>query len=422
MAWTDRIRDAAITTPDGKRFEFQYEDLERSRNENGSIFRFAERNGAFAQRLSSGEDIYPLTIIFSGTDYDITGKDFWESTKVSGVFFLEHPRFAGIKRVQLMSIRQSLRAKSADNQTAFDCVFHETIEIVFPETALDSTAEILNTADELNTEAADSFGDNIDTDNPFEVSDLQDDSKSFVDSMNDVFAATAAKEAAIKAAFDSQYLSVTSAINNIVSGPLEFANNLAIFVSTPSRVAVNIQDRMNDYQELADGTIEKLKVAGDETLEALKNKGALGVLGLLSVASGMCQASVSSASYQTRAEVIGIADQISDVVSSVTQFMDDYTVALEEQDDPADRRFEIGDARDTLNILVSLTTAKLFNVAFTLRQERFITLEKDYAPTLLAHKLYGYSDDNVDFLIETNGIKGKHIFNIPAGTEIVYYV
>jgi len=422
MTWQDRIRQAAITAPDGRRYEFLYEDLERSRSENASTFKFAERNGAYIQRLSSGQDVYPLTVIFSGPDFDTTGEDFWESTKTPGIFILEHPRFAGLKRVQLLTIGQSIRAKTADNQTAFDCVFHETIEITIPETALDSTSEILNTAEDLNNEASDAFGDNVDLENPLEVPDLQDKGKSFIESMNDTFEAAAAKEAAIKAAFDSQYLSVKSAIENLVEGPLEFANNLAIFVSTPSRLAIDIQERINDYQGLAESTIESLKIAGDETVEALKNKGALSVLGLMSVSSSMCQASVSSASYRTRAEVIGIADQIFDTVESIVDLLESYSVALEDQADPLDRRFEISDALDTLNILASLTTAQLFNVAFTLKQERFIILEKDYSPVVLAHKLYGYSDENLDFLIETNKLRGDMIFNIPAGTRIVYYI
>ena len=96
IPWRDRQRQAAITTPQGTRFEFLYEDLDRSRSENTSVFRFAEKSGAFIQRLSSGQDIYPLTIIFSGPDYDLIAADFWEKTKQPGVFLLEQPRFTGL--------------------------------------------------------------------------------------------------------------------------------------------------------------------------------------------------------------------------------------------------------------------------------------------------------------------------------------
>lgn len=422
MSWQDRQREAAITTPDGTRFVFLFEDLERNRSENTSIFKFAEKSGAFIQRLSSGQDIYPLTVIFSGADYDLTAEDFWEKTKQPGVFLLEHPRFIGLKRTQLLTIRERRAAKTADNQASFDIVLHETLEIVQPSTALDTTAQILITALKLSAESAKAFEVNAELDNALVVGDLQAESTSFIDDVNEFFAEIAAKEAAISAAFDAQFLSVQSTIDDIVEGPLEFADNLAVFVATPSRVFTDISDRIDAYGDLFDNTVDRLKFSVDDVLDAAKNKGALGVLTSMGIISGSCQASVSNASYATRALVIAIADKIIDMNDRTIELLDEYSDEFVQEDNPADRRFEITDARNIQNDLVSLTVGRLFEIAFTLRQERFITLDRERSTVDLAHELYGYSDDNLDFLIETNKLRGDKIYLIPQGTEIVYYI
>ena len=422
MTWVDRQREAALTTPDGTRFVFLYEDIERSRAENTSIFKFAEKSGAFIPRLSSGQDIYPLTAIFSGPNYDLTGEDFWEKTKEPGVFLLEHPRFTGLKRVQLLSIRQRVAAKTADNQTSFDLVLHETLLIVQPSTAEDSTAKILNLAGDLNAEAGKQYEDNAELDNVIAVVGAQEDSNNFIDDVNDFFKDIAAKEAAINTAFDAQFLSVKQTVDDIVDGPLEFSNNLAIFISTPSRVAININDRINAYTGLLDNTIERLSFSAESLLDAAKNEGALAVLSSLGIMSSMCQASVSDATYAAKSDVVIIADNIIDSNDRVIGMIDEYLDEFGNEDDPADRRFEVTEALNILNDLISLTISRLFEIAFTLRQERFIILDRDYVTVELAHKLYGFSDDNLDFLIETNKLKGDQIYEIPQGKEIVYYI
>jgi hypothetical protein len=422
MGWDDRKRQAALTTPDNKRFEFDYEDLERSRAENASIFKFAEKSGARIPRQSSGHDIYPLTAIFNGDNYDIIGEEFWQATKVPGEFFLEHPRFVGIKRVQLMTIRQRVAAKSGDNETKFDMVLHETLPESLPSTALDATTQILNTGLELLGEAGDSYAGNVELDNALVVGELQAESTSFIDDVNSFFADIAAQEAALSAAFDAQFLSVSAAIDNMVDGPLEFANNAAIFVATPSRVAVDIGTRITAYEDLFDNTIDRLSFAVDEVIDAAHNRGALAMLTSMGIISGMCQSAVSDASYLTRGAVLNISDRIVAINDRTIAMLDEYSDAFNDEDDPADRRFEITEATNILNDLVSLTTGRLYDVAFTLKQERIIVFDTERDTVTLTHELYGYTDADFDFLVATNKLKSDELYFIPPYKEIVYYI
>lgn len=422
IPWEERQRQAAITTPGGTRFEFLYEDLERNRSENTSVFKFAEKSGAFIQRLSSGQDIYPLTLIFSGPDYDLIAADFWEKTKEPGVFLLEHPRFTGLKTVQLLTIRQRIAAKSADNQSTFDIVLHETLALSAPATAQDATAQVLQAAEDVNTEAADAFADNIETENPSAVSNLQDKSNNFLDDMKDKFANIAAKQAAIKAAFDAQYLSAKSAVDNIIQGPLQFAANTAAFIATVSRVETDITNRINTYKDLAEDTINDVQLNINDTIETIKNTGALATTTLNGILSAMGQSSVSKAEYKTRAEVIDVVDSIIDIADQTTELLDEYSDHINDEVDPANRRFEITDAVNSINELTSLVTAQLFTIAFTLKQERIITLDRKRNIYTLTHELYGFTEENLILLKESNDLKGNEIYELPAGKEIVYYI
>lgn len=422
IPWEERQRQGAITTPRGTRFEFIYEDLERNRSENASVFRFAEKSGAFIQRLSSGQDIYPLTMIFSGPDYDITGLSFWEKTKEPGIFILEHPRFPGLKRVQLLTIRQRVAAKSADNQTTFDVVLHETLDLSAPLTSEDATALVLQAAEAVNETSAEAFTDNIETANPSDVSKLQSKFNNFLDDMNDKFKDIAAKQAAIKGAFDAQYLSAKATVDNLIQSPLQLAANTAAFISTVSRVEADIKTRIDTYKDLAEDTIDQVTLDINNTIGTIKNTAALAVSTLNGILSAMGQASVSKAEYKTRAEVIEVIDTIIDLADETITILDEYSDHFNEEVDPATRRFEITDATNAINDLTSLVTAQLFSISFTLKQERIIELGEIRDAYTLTHELYGYSEENLQFFIETNNLKSNEIFEIPAGKEIVYYI
>lgn len=399
-----------------------YEDLDRNRSENASVFKFAEKSGAFIQRLSSGQDIYPLTIIFSGPDYDLIAEDFWQKTKEPGVFLLEHPRFTGLKRVQLMTIRQRIAAKSGDNQSTFDIVLHETLELTAPSTAKDATAQVLESAEEVNEEGAKAFADNAVLDNPSALSRLEERLNNFLDDINETFEAIAAKEASIKTAFDAQFLSAKSAVDNVLAKPLELANNIAVFITTVSRVKTEVQTRIQQYKDLAEDTIDTVRLDIVDTLDDAVNKASQAILSLNSILSGMAQSAVSSATYGTRGEVINVIDDIVDIADETIEVLDEYSEHFNEEVDPVNRRFEITDAVRTVSELTSLVTAQLFAVAFTLKQERIITLDRDRDVYTLTHELYGFTEDNLALFIETNQIKSDELFIIPQGTEIVYYI
>ena len=57
-----------------------------------------------------------------------------------------------------------------------------------------------------------------------------------------------------------------------------------------------------------------------------------------------------------------------------------------------------------------------------LKQERSITLDRARTIIDLCGELYGSVDDNLDFAINSNGLTGSEILELPRGFDFVYYV
>ena len=54
MAWNDRIREAAYTSPSGERIIFGYENVSRKIDKKTTGFDFPDADGTFVQDLANG--------------------------------------------------------------------------------------------------------------------------------------------------------------------------------------------------------------------------------------------------------------------------------------------------------------------------------------------------------------------------------
>ena len=70
MAWNDRIREAAYTSPGGDRITFAYENVRKTVDKKTTGFEFPDANGTFVQDLGHTGRRYPLRVFFWGDDYD----------------------------------------------------------------------------------------------------------------------------------------------------------------------------------------------------------------------------------------------------------------------------------------------------------------------------------------------------------------
>ena len=64
----------------------------------------------------------------------------------------------------------------------------------------------------------------------------------------------------------------------------------------------------------------------------------------------------------------------------------------------------------------------MVDLAFSLKQEKRIVLDRAFTPIELTAELYGAVDAQLDTLIQSNQLTGSEILEIPKGREIVYYI
>lgn len=83
---------------------------------------------------------------------------------------------------------------------------------------------------------------------------------------------------------------------------------------------------------------------------------------------------------------------------------------------------DTGETYQALQESVALSTGFLVALSFTLVQERRFFLKRSRNYVELVAELYGTVDDRLDFFINTNGLSGDEMIELPAGREIVYYV
>ena len=95
MAWTDRIREAAYTSPSGVRQVFAYEDVGQKFARRTTVFEFPNVDGSYVQYLGNGGRQYPIQAIFWGEDHDLQADAFDALLSEPGVGLLEHPLYGG---------------------------------------------------------------------------------------------------------------------------------------------------------------------------------------------------------------------------------------------------------------------------------------------------------------------------------------
>jgi len=61
-------------------------------------------------------------------------------------------------------------------------------------------------------------------------------------------------------------------------------------------------------------------------------------------------------------------------------------------------------------------------ISFSLKQERSLVLDRSRTIIDVVAELYGSVDDQLDFFINSNGLTGSEILELPKGKQVVFYV
>ncbi len=406
MAWQDRLREAAYTSPSGTRVVFLYENLRRRVTRRTTAFEFPGVDGTFVQQLGRGGRRYPIRVYISGEDYDIQAAEFEDAILEDGVGRLEHPIHGPLDVVPFGEITRRDDLKTAANQAIIEVVFWESSGVAFPLAATDSASEVIQAVDDYNEAKAQEFAEQIDVDSVSEEATLKNRYELLLATVSEGLSAVASTTAEVEAQFNAILNSIQLGIDTLVSDPLTLAFQTSILIQAPARAAAAITDRFNAYANLLNLIVDQ-GTADNEQAYRTADLYASGYV------TGAVLSSVNN-TFATKPDALAAAETVLDGFELLVDWRDDNLQGLDVIDP--------GAAYQKLQEAVAVAAGFLVEISFTLRQERRIVLDRPRSAIDLAAELYGEVDPVLDFLINSNNLTGSEILEIPRGRTIVYYV
>ena len=424
--WIERLREAAITTPDQIRYVFEYGDVSKNVRFKTNRFTFGDKEGSLVQNFGLGEVGFPLQIIFSGPDHDTVANNFEASVAIVGSSLLEHPVY-GNADVVIESYTRADPVKTAGNQTLFDMVITETIIPAAPVSTEEGRVNIVNDADEFIDDSAAAFTPNFDS--------LADQAKSKsriladVATISDDFKSINEEAQAINDAFNEAESFIIDNIDELLEDPSVLASSIQSLVRIPSRSTANVSSRISTYVSTITKTIQSTILGFGADIYNARLEAQLFLTALMNGTSE--SALFGTGDFITKADATGAATIILDTYRLLQEFLD-----TEEQaalGDALNVRYTVDDeVAGGIKNIASLTAGQLVQIAFSLKQERIIILSNDETLIPLVHRLYGGKIDDpvdenipfskIDFFIETNELTPDEIILMQKDRQIKYYV
>lgn len=410
IGWEDRLRGAALTSPDGTRLDFDYENVSKSIDKKTTAFDFPDVDGTYIQESGHTGRRYPMRIFFWGDDHDLKSAAFEEMLLQKGIFELEHPIYGVVEVVPFGTITQRDNLKTAANQSIIELTFWETIGLIYPESEDDEGAETLNAIDEYNQE----FDDNIDLTSAVETSSFKNSYDVFLKKTKSALQKVADSQADVQKQFDAFDKSITDSLDLLVAKPALLIFQTKLMIQSPARAITKLNARLTAYKDLADSftTGDKSTQTNGNDNRPANDFAASDVFVSTSITGSII--SVINNEFVTKTEAIEAAENIIEQFDAAVVWRDDNFQSLEEID--------TGGSYQKLQNAVALAAGYLVQISFSLKQERRIVLDRNRTFVDLIAELYGETDAQYDFFINSNNLSGDEIKELPAGREIVYYI
>lgn len=414
MSWVDRIAEAAYTSPSGARITFDYEDLSRTIEKKTAAFDFPDADGTYVQDNGCRGWQYPLRAIFWGDNYDLAATAFEDMLRERGAGKLEHPIYGVVDVVPMGAITRRDDLKTAANQAIVELTFFETIGLIYPTSQDDPASAVAAAVEAYNAAMAEQLDKSLSLKTIGEKIGFK---SQYLDSLKKAktFIGDVAKtQQDVRQQFDGIVSSIELGIDTLVAAPLNLAFQTALLIQAPAQAAALISARLTAYGDLAAAIMTTGGVAVP-TSHDRKSQNAFYSRDLYaSSAVTGAVASVLNNQFDTKTDALAAANTVLDLFNTVSLWRENNYASIGDVD--------TGEAYQQLQKAVALTAGYLVALSFSLKQERRIVLDRARTCIDLVGELYGSIDDVLDFFINSNGLTGSEILELPRGRSIVYYV
>jgi hypothetical protein len=427
MTWKDRLSsEITLTSPRGVIFTALWRGGPRDAEKTLGIFKLPGRPGAVVQDLERGAIAYTLTIYFDGPDHDIISERFFSECGASrGIWGVVHPS-KGRLRLQLASYSEAVEPVVSGNVTIFTTEWIEPRAETFEQNARLAASETKKKISDTNVTTAAQFEENIKLDTYEEQAQVIDETQSLLINFEKTIEVLAKSVSEVKRRTDSIRRDIVSNITSPIIQVNELAAQIQNLMQVPSVASNNIENTSELYRKFLDSvfsTQSDNQVEPNTLASITKNKAAIKELAAVSSICAISD-SIIEGNLSTRTQTVGISTELNEIFENVTnaldQFQDEFQLDL-----AIVQYFSQSQSYNDTALTVSQALRYLILSAFDLKIEKRYTLKEPSLPVALAIEAYGglgENDSNVDFFLDSNGLKDNEIMLLQPGREVLVYV
>lgn len=409
MSYLDRLRTCDYRSPSGATFTMQFDDIERNGSSKTAVHELPQQDKPDIQDLGNNADRFPMSLYFTGADYDQKADAFVLALKERGAGALSHPRFGDIP-VKALTWSQSESFVENMGRADFSVEFiHCPTTVAFPVTTVQQQETIGNLSADASAASADRFVEDF---APIDADDLAACKAAVMDTIQDISDGFAAVTNGIDSAareINNQISAVESQIDELVAAPAQLFDSMQGIYNTVADLPTKIQEKLLSYAAQMESLADR--IFGEPPRTTSQAALATATSSMIMTATAKSTTVGTTASRQ---EAVRNADSIEAIRTSFQDVVEQSEAAVVGyQADPV--------AMAALSDTIAKTSDAVLQASFDLRSERRYVLPAETPVLVLLWKFYG-SLDALDEFIESNDLQGDENLMVPAGREVLYYV
>jgi len=407
MSWIDRLdnTELEITTGDGKIYKPLWLNAIKNVNYNTEGFDFVGIDGTYVSRKEQSGDQFPITLYFTGEDCIDDANAFQESSKDQRPWEVKHPFFDNVLAQPL-----NLSFDYSDyNIVKVTGTLWRTITAKFPEDEIVVSDTVITVKAEMDADLV-----------AYSVVAIPDPSTGLLGPFGRVITAISkAFEVLARTQDEAKKLkdlvrTASGAIQNVANNLTAFTNSLIELINFPFLILANIEGSINGFfgafnslVEIFDPEDEEQQIFAEISLTALNSAAAAQFVNPNKATTSSTETVVD---YQTRQEVANAVEALTTLNDALVAYYD------------TNGYVQNAGLALSLDTIINIARANLFDIAFQAKQERSVFIEKNSDPINLAYKYFGAGDNALDQFLLANNLTLEEHFEIKKGRQITYYV
>lgn len=442
MTWETRLRQAAFTPKGGTRIPFTCNLMARDTPLRGSVHEFPGVNEAYVQRTGHGSRKYPMRAYFSGPDHDLLALLFEAAILADGVGTLEHPRFGPVRVVPFGDVGRREDLVVEANQTIVEVTFWSTLEAIYPSADANPQNEILAAIARFNAASALQFGNAVQLGSVVNRAVEAATVRSLLRQVGEALDGVSSSVASVRDTFRDATETVNQGMDVLVGKPLLLAQQISNLIQAPARAIDGLSSRLEGYGLMMDSIFGSpagapaSRINSTTSLLSIRNRVAndwhtadlftMNALAgsVIAVTAPPLDANgrpVRAPIFQTRAQAIAAAATLEEQLTTLIETRDTQIAALGDLPALGADQLDSGEAYQQLRNAAALAVGNCIKQSFSSVPERSITIDRPRTIIDVCGQVYKTVDSRLDFLIETNGLTGAEILELPRGKKILYY-